>query len=285
MEVLKKEKSGGRLQCQQGGHTTGYRLYRAWRHSKSQSFIAENSGESSIYLHCGNNLQPCERTTVQLGWKGHPICSSSKKQSFHAPLSAGFSSAAPRLHGRALPGVVRLVHTRPVTPADIMIAFALSTGTASLPRRSPLLPSAAAVSAFRPAIPVGWPAAATRVRLAAQGVVVTHSMADGIKAPGSSSADDAVWRQKLSREQYRILRQKGTEMGGTGEYNKFTPAEGFFKVRLPGWGDMGRGGPGGMMTAARCLSNTSGRERQRECRRRPATSTGERRASSALPRS
>lgn len=141
-----------------------------------------------------------------------------------------------------MPGVVRLVYTRPATPADIMIAFALSTGTASLLRRSALLPSAAAVSAFRPACPAGWPAAATRVRRSSQGVVVTRAMADGIKAPGSANADDAIWREKLSREQYRILRQKGTEMGGTGEYNKFAPVEGFFKVRLRGEGAARDGG-------------------------------------------
>lgn len=110
-----------------------------------------------------------------------------------------------------------------------MTAFVLSTGAASLLRRSALLPSAAAVSAFRPAYPAGWPAAAARVRRSAQGVVVARAMADGIKAPGSTNADDAVWREKLSREEYRILRQKGTEMGGTGEYNKFAPVEGFFK--------------------------------------------------------
>lgn len=189
------------------------------------------------------------------------------------------------------PGVLRCLscvqafQPSSVPPPNTMFAFSLSTGTASLLRRSALLPSSVAVSAFPSADPACWPAAATRVRQSPRGAVVTRAMADGIKAPASADADDTVWREKLSPEQYRILRQKGTEMGGTGEYNKFTPAEGFFKVRLPGWGDMGRGGPGGMMTAARCLSNTSGRERQRECRRRPATSTGERRASSALPRS
>lgn len=174
--------------------------------------------------------------------EGPPHRSSSKKRSFHAPLFASFSSAAPRLHGRALPGVVWLVYTRPVIPANIMTAFVLSTGAASLLRRSALLPSAAAVSAFRPAYPAGWPAAAARVRRSAQGVVGTRAMADGIKAPGSTNADDAVWREKLSREEYRILRQKGTEMGGTGEYNKFAPVEGFFKVRLRGEGAARDGG-------------------------------------------
>lgn len=140
-----------------------------------------------------------------------------------------------------------------------MIAFALSVGTASLLRRSALLPSAAAVSAFRPAYPACWPAAATLVRRSSQGAAVTRAMADGVKAPGSANADDAVWREKLSREQYRVLRQKGTEMGGTGEYNKFAPAEGFFKVRLRGEGAARDGGePRAMVQAARFLCDRSG---------------------------
>jgi len=35
-----------------------------------------------------------------------------------------------------------------------------------------------------------------------------------------STADD-VWKKLLSAEQYHILRQKGTEPAGTGQYNKF----------------------------------------------------------------
>lgn len=120
-----------------------------------------------------------------------------------------------------------------------MLAFALSTGTASVLRRSTLLPAAAAVSAFPSASPAGRPAAATRVRQSPRGAVGTRAMADGIKAPASANADDAVWREKLSPEQYRILRQKGTEMGGTGKYNKFAPVEGFFKVHLRDWCDRG----------------------------------------------
>lgn len=30
-----------------------------------------------------------------------------------------------------------------------------------------------------------------------------------------------TWRQILSPEEYKVLRQKGTEPPGTGEYNKF----------------------------------------------------------------
>ncbi len=31
---------------------------------------------------------------------------------------------------------------------------------------------------------------------------------------------DAEWKAKLTSEQYRILREKGTEHAGTGEYDK-----------------------------------------------------------------
>ena len=31
---------------------------------------------------------------------------------------------------------------------------------------------------------------------------------------------DAEWKKKLTEEQYRVLRRKGTEYPNTGEYNK-----------------------------------------------------------------
>ncbi|KAJ3343989.1 Peptide methionine sulfoxide reductase B5 [Kappamyces sp. JEL0680] len=36
----------------------------------------------------------------------------------------------------------------------------------------------------------------------------------------SHSKSEDEWRAVLNKEQFRILRQKGTEMPGTGEYNK-----------------------------------------------------------------
>ncbi|KAG4955811.1 hypothetical protein AAZX31_15G059000 [Glycine max] len=40
-------------------------------------------------------------------------------------------------------------------------------------------------------------------------------------APGSLRKSEEEWRAILSPEQFRILRQKGTEFPGTGEYDKF----------------------------------------------------------------
>ncbi|XP_024004430.1 peptide methionine sulfoxide reductase B2, chloroplastic isoform X2 [Eutrema salsugineum] len=45
-------------------------------------------------------------------------------------------------------------------------------------------------------------------------------LAMGSSAPGSVNKPEEEWRAILSPEQFRILRQKGTEYPGTGEYNK-----------------------------------------------------------------
>lgn len=42
------------------------------------------------------------------------------------------------------------------------------------------------------------------------------------------------WRQVLSDEEFRIIRQKGTEYPGTGEYDGFYPKEGHFVCRACG---------------------------------------------------
>eukprot|EP00213_Chloropicon_mariensis_P003162 CAMPEP_0197471188 /NCGR_PEP_ID=MMETSP1309-20131121/2086_1 /TAXON_ID=464262 /ORGANISM="Genus nov. species nov., Strain RCC998" /LENGTH=138 /DNA_ID=CAMNT_0043008701 /DNA_START=181 /DNA_END=597 /DNA_ORIENTATION=- len=43
-----------------------------------------------------------------------------------------------------------------------------------------------------------------------------------------NKVEEKEWKNILSSEQFRILRQKGTEYPGTGEYNKFYPKEGLF---------------------------------------------------------
>lgn len=45
---------------------------------------------------------------------------------------------------------------------------------------------------------------------------------------------DGEWRELLSREEYNILRKKGTEYPGTGEYEGFYPREGHFVCRACG---------------------------------------------------
>ncbi|CAN0920990.1 Peptide methionine sulfoxide reductase B2, chloroplastic [Linum grandiflorum] len=42
-----------------------------------------------------------------------------------------------------------------------------------------------------------------------------------MSAPGSVQKSEEEWRAVLSPEQFRILRQKGTEYPGTGQYDKF----------------------------------------------------------------
>lgn len=40
------------------------------------------------------------------------------------------------------------------------------------------------------------------------------------KSTAAVNLSDDEWKSKLSAEQYRVLREKGTEYPGTGEYNK-----------------------------------------------------------------
>ncbi len=57
-------------------------------------------------------------------------------------------------------------------------------------------------------------------------------MASSASVPLTKS--DAEWQATLSREEYHVLRQKGTERAGTGEYDKFYPKEGHFACRACG---------------------------------------------------
>lgn len=49
-----------------------------------------------------------------------------------------------------------------------------------------------------------------------------------------SEMTDAEWHKVLTREEYRILRDKGTEYPGSGEYDSFYPKEGHFVCRACG---------------------------------------------------
>lgn len=56
------------------------------------------------------------------------------------------------------------------------------------------------------------------------------STASSQAAPESfpKGMSNAEWRTKLNSEQFRILREKGTEMAGTGKYNKHYPKDGVY---------------------------------------------------------
>ena len=49
-----------------------------------------------------------------------------------------------------------------------------------------------------------------------------------MSAEDAAALTDAEWKKKLSREQYHILREKGTEMAYSGKYDKYYPTEGHF---------------------------------------------------------
>ncbi|XP_013642967.2 peptide methionine sulfoxide reductase B2, chloroplastic isoform X2 [Brassica napus] len=83
-----------------------------------------------------------------------------------------------------------------------------TTPFARSPSKLNLLPLPASPSSFPP------------LRLRSRGFHGGRVTAMSSPAPGSVNKPEEEWRAILSPEQFRILRQKGTEYPGTGEYNK-----------------------------------------------------------------
>ncbi|KAK2632289.1 hypothetical protein EUGRSUZ_L01759 [Eucalyptus grandis] len=100
--------------------------------------------------------------------------------------------------------------TSPFTLLAAPLSFRLKTHLAFRPIRPPPPPSRP-VSAAAPCGGFGSPG---RSRRSFRGGVVATA------APGSVQKSEE-WQAVLSPEQFRILRQKGTEYPGTGEYDKF----------------------------------------------------------------
>ncbi|CAL9021565.1 unnamed protein product [Prunus brigantina] len=117
--------------------------------------------------------------------KSSPLSSSSKTIIFNPTIA---------------PTVTKLLHPPKPAPTSLF-----RTHFRALPPRP--------ISSVIPAIGLGWPLFQSK-RSFRGGVVVAMA------APGSVQKSEEEWRAVLSSEQFRILRQKGTEYPGTGEYDK-----------------------------------------------------------------
>ena len=75
----------------------------------------------------------------------------------------------------------------------------------------------------RPALlRVGFPMAGRRIAVR----MMASTNDQGVEY--SVKRTDAEWREQLAPEEFYVLRQKGTERPGSGEYNKFYPKDGHF---------------------------------------------------------
>jgi len=52
-----------------------------------------------------------------------------------------------------------------------------------------------------------------------------------VKIDHTRNKSQAEWKKLLTPDEYRVLREKGTEMPGSGEYDKIYPVQGHFVCR------------------------------------------------------
>ncbi|KAL3730127.1 hypothetical protein ACJRO7_027172 [Eucalyptus globulus] len=104
--------------------------------------------------------------------------------------------------------------TRPFSLLAAPRSSRLKPHLAFRPIRPPPPPYRAAAAAAA-AAPFGGFGSPGRSRRSFRGGVVAMA------APGSVRKSEEEWQAVLSPEQFRILRQKGTEYPGTGEYDKY----------------------------------------------------------------
>lgn len=62
-----------------------------------------------------------------------------------------------------------------------------------------------------------------------QGNRTSIGMSGPLKTDSNLPQTEEQWKLRLTPEQFRILRKKGTEMAGTGEYNKHQPDHGIYE--------------------------------------------------------
>ena len=58
-----------------------------------------------------------------------------------------------------------------------------------------------------------------------------EATATGSSIPDKAALKDVDWRARLTSEEHRVLREKGTEEAGSGEYDRVYPVDGYFVCR------------------------------------------------------
>jgi hypothetical protein len=80
----------------------------------------------------------------------------------------------------------------------------------------------------------GWGGNAGRRSTSTTSSVALPSSSSGVPPRGSRRRGELEWAKHLSAFEYYVLRGKGTERAGSGEYDKEYPADGHFACRACG---------------------------------------------------